>query len=317
MFKRILIPLDGSSLAECVLPHVVAMADAYEPEVTLARVLECEPATGLQFVDPLDWELCKAEAEAYLTGITNRLSDVGLETQSRLLEGRPAERIVEYAQGNEIDLIVLSSHGRAGLSRWNVNSIARKVVQHSKRSSMIVRAYRPASTNLGEMRYSRLLVPLDGSSRAECVLSTAATLTRHYDAHLILTHVISRPTMPLRMPHSDADAQLITRFVERSQELAEEYMEQLRLRMSVPFDSRVIVSDDVSACLHQLVDDKEIDLVLMSAHGRSGQTRWPFGSVTTSFIEYGTTPLLIVQDLPPHEVEVTKAEAAAQELKGH
>jgi nucleotide-binding universal stress UspA family protein len=317
MFKRILVPLDGSSLAECVLPHVVALAEAYEPEVTLTRVLECEPSTGLQFVDPLDWELCKAEAEAYLTSITNRLSDVGLETQASLLEGRPAERIVEYAQGNEIDLIVLSSHGRAGLSRWNVNSIVRKVVQHGKRSSMIVRAYRTPPTSLGEMSYSRLLVPLDGSSRAECVLSTAATLTRRYNAHLILTHVISRPTMPLRMPHSDEDEQLITRFVERSQELADEYMEQLRLRMSVPFDSRVVVSDDVSARLHQLVDDQEIDLVLMSAHGRSGQTRWPFGSVTTSFIEYGTTPLLIVQDLPPHEVEITEAEAAAQELKGH
>lgn len=317
MFKRILVPLDGSSLAECVLPHVVALADAYDPEVTLTRVLECEPGTGLQFVDPLDWELCKAEAEAYLTGVTKRLSDVGLETQASLLEGRPAERIVEYAQGNEIDLIVLSSHGRAGLSRWNVNSVVRKVVQHGKRSSMIVRAYRPPSTSLSEMRYSRLLVPLDGSARAECVLSTAATLARTYEAHLLLTHIIVRPTMPRQMPHSDADAQLIARFVERSKELADEYMEQLRLRMSVPFNSQVLVSDDISARLHQLVDDEEIDLVLMSAHGAAGQTRWPFGSVTTSFIEYGTSPLLIVQDLPPHEVEVTEAEAAAQELKGH
>lgn len=319
MFDRILAPLDGSSLAECVLPHVVSLAKAYEAQVILAQVLECPEATGGEPVDPLNWELCKAEAEAYLSDIRARLEKVGVDhVATELLEGRAAQRLVEFIGDNEVDLIVLSSHGRAGLSRWNVNSVVRKIVQRANRSTMIVRAYKAVETDgLDEAHYERLLVPLDGSQRAECALTTAVTLARFHDAQLMIGHIVDRPEMPRQVPLSEEDQALIERFVERSKAVSTEYLDQLRERLSVDFDAKLQVDEDVAAALHAMVEAEGVDLTVLCAHGYSGKTKWPFGSVTTSFIEYGTTPLLMTQDMAPEEVEPTEAEITAEESKGH
>lgn len=319
MFGQILVPLDGSSLAECVLPHVVSLAKVYDAQVILAQVIECPEATSNEPVDPLLWELCKAEAQAYLDDVSVRLEKVGVGSiVTELLEGRPASRLVEFIRDTDVDLIVLSSHGKAGLSRWNVNSVVRKIIQRAHRSTMIVRAYRAVeSETLHQARYQRLLVPLDGSQRAECALTTAVTLARFHDAQLLVGHVVDRPEMPRQVPLTEEDQALIDRFVKRSKEVSEEYLDQLRARLSLDFEAKLTVNDDVVAALHAMVQEENVDLVVLSAHGYSGETKWPFGSVTSSLIEYGATPLLMAQDLAPHEVELTEAEKAAEESKGH
>lgn len=319
MFDQILAPLDGSLVAECVLPHLVSLVRAYDARVALAQVLECPPAIFSDCADPFQWEIYKAEAQAYLDDVSARLAEAGAQNVTTvLLEGEPAQRIVDFTRDNDVDLIVLSSHGRAGLSRWNVNSVVRKVVQRANRSAMIVRAYQAIEPEtLEAVSYGRLLVPVDGSQRAECALSTAVTLTRFHRAQLLLGHVVARPEMPHRAPLSEDDRALIERLVERSREVIGKYLEQLHARLSVDFDSKLRVDEDVAATLHEMVDEENVDLVVLSAHGFSGKTKWPFGSITTSFIEYGTTPLLIVQDLKPEEVEPSEAERAAEESQGH
>jgi nucleotide-binding universal stress UspA family protein len=77
------------------------------------------------------------------------------------------------------------------------------------------------------------------------------------------------------------------------------------------------VSDNAAAALHQLVEEEEVDLVLMAAHGYSGEATWPYGSIALNFIAYGSEPLLIIQDVPPEEAGVTEAERAAREQVGH
>ncbi|MGD2050047.1 MAG: universal stress protein [Chloroflexota bacterium] len=319
MFDQILAPLDGSSLAECVLPHLISLAEAYDAEITLVQVLECPEATTYESVDPLHWAMCKAEAEAYLDQICDRLEEAGIrEAKKVVLEGQPADRTVEFVQSNDVDLVVLSSHGKSGLSRWNVSSVVRKVVQRANCSTMIVRAYKTAEfESLEGFHYKRLLVPLDGSQRAECALSTAVTLTRLHEAQLILGHVIDRPEMPRQVRLTNEDYDLQERFVERNKELSHKYFDQLQARLSVEFEPLLRVNDDISATMHKIAEEEEVDLVVLCAHGHSGKTKWPFGSLTTSFIEYGTTPLLMIQDLGQEEVEPTEAELAAEETKGH
>lgn len=316
MFKRILVPLDGSSVAECVLPHVVALAHIYDAAVEIIQVLN-DDAGRAQPTDPMEWELRKAEAEAYLEETASSLQATGVDVVSRLLEGQPAVRIVEYAHEAESELIVMSSHGRAGLSRWNVNSVVRKVVQRAHISTLIIRAYHPTDAGLGQLRYGRILVPLDGSQRAECVLSTATTFCQHHDSHLLIGHVVVRPEMPRQIPLTSEDQALVERFVERNKVLAGEYLDSLRERLPLAFEHQLLVDDDPALALHKLAVDRNVNLVIMSAHGYSGKKKWPYGSITTSFIEYGSTPLLVIQDLPPQEVEETEAEAAAKESKGH
>jgi nucleotide-binding universal stress UspA family protein len=318
MIEHILVPLDGSSLAECVLPHVVAVAQALGAQVTLLRVLERGGTVGrVQSVDPLGWHIRKAEAEASLEGVRARLQEIGLRAQSVLLEGQAAERIIEFSHESGVDLIILSSHGRSGLSGWNVSSIVLKIILRAYLPIMIVRAYQPTTADLGELRYRRLLVPLDCSRRAECVLSLATTVARYHESELLAVHVVARPQMPRWSPPTQEDVELANRIVERNRLEATRYLKQLQSRLDVHVRTSVLLSDHASEALHDLVEQANADLVVLSAHGHSGGTKWPYGGLVVNFIGYGTTPLLIVQDLSPDEVERTRAEMLAREQKGH
>lgn len=317
MFDHILVPLDGSRLAEVVLPHLVALSSAFGSRVTLLRVAEQEPSGQVRSVDPMDWRISRAQAKAYLDEQATRLAEAGLEVETALLEGQAADRIVEHAHGNDADLILVSSHGRSGLSRWNISSVVQKIILQSRISTMIVRAYQPAVESLTGQRYHRILVPLDCSQRAEVALSPTVTLARAHDARVVLAHVVNRPEMTCPEPLSDEDRALVERMIERNQNGAAAYLEQLKERMEIDVDTRLIVSNSTNAALDDLVESEEFDLVVISAHGRSGQAKWPYGSVTIGFISYGSTPLLIVQDFPAESIEPTRAEVAARERKGH
>lgn len=319
MFDSVLVPLDGSSLAECVLPHVVAVAGALDSRVTLLQVLErAESSTGpSRFVDPLRWYINDTEARSYLGKWAARLQEAGLRVESEVVEGKAAEQIIEFARDSDIDLIVLSSHGRSGLSGWNVSSIVLKTILRAYLPIMIVRAYQPAASDLTGMRYRRVVVPLDCSQRAECVLPPATALVESHGAELLIVHVVANPQMPRRVSAAQEDFDLAERVVERNRQVASRYLEQLESRLEVDVDTRLLVSDHTAAALHDLVEREGADLVVMSAHGYSGAAKWPYGSLVTNFIGYGTTPLLIIQDLAPDEVSRTLAEIAAMERKGH
>ena len=318
MFEHMLVPLDGSHLAECVLPHATALSHAFDARVTLLRVLERAATSGRgQSVDPLGWHMRKAEATSYLDGVGTRLQEVGLRTEQILLEGQAAERIVEFARAHDVGLILVSSHGRSGLSYWNVSSVVEKIILSSRVPTMIVRAYLPVTSDLAGLRYQRLLVPLDCSQRAECALPLATTLARFYESQLLLAHVVARPEMPRRAPLTEEEIELADRLTERNRLEASRCLEQLRSQLHPDVQLCLLVGDNVAAALHELVKREDVDLVVLSAHGYSGGARWPYGSVALNFIAYGTTPLLIVQDLSQDELESTQVEMAAREYKGH
>lgn len=313
MFNRILLPMDRSPLAECVLPHTVAVARAFQSQVTLVHVMDPPHRPNwARAVDPLNWRIRKAETESYLGDLALRLQQAGLRTERQVLEGQAAERIVEFSRKHDAPLIMLSSHGQSGLSGWNVSSVVQKVILRASTSIMIVRAYQPTSADVAGLHYRRLLVPLDGSQRAECVLPMAGTLARFHQAQVVLAHIVMRPEMPRRTPPTDEDVELADRIVERNRAEALHYLDQVKSQLSGDIRVLVLVGDHVVATLHDLVDQEKIDLLLLTAHGYSGQTRWPYGSVVSSFIAYGTTPVLIVQDLPQGKIEPTRAEVAAK-----
>jgi nucleotide-binding universal stress UspA family protein len=182
---------------------------------------------------------------------------------------------------------------------------------------LIVRAYEPVADELSALHYRRLLVPLDGSQRAECVLPVARALSSFHNCTLLLAHVVNEPEVPRHAPLSEEEEELVNRLVERNRDAGEAYLQDLKSRLSNDVETRLLVGDNASAALHELVDREEIDLVLLSAHGYTGAAQWPYGSVALNFIAYGATPLLIVQDLPEGRVRRTRAEEAAAEEKGH
>jgi nucleotide-binding universal stress UspA family protein len=308
MLEKVLIPLDGSSLAECVLPHAIHLARAFSAHVTLLQVLELNK-TSTQFVDPLNWYFRKAESETYLNEQSHYLQQFGVPVDHELLEGAAAARIIDYADIHESDLLLLSSHGKTGLSEWGISSIAQKIIWRANTSVMLVRAHQPRQGDQMIASYQRILVPLDGSQRAECGLPLATLLARDSHAKLILAHVVARPNLFSRLPAAE-DTKLVNQLVERNLEEATTYLEQLHARLPVENETHLLISDNVIHTLHNLVEQQEIDLVSLSAHGYSSSTQQLYGSLVSNFIFYGSTPLLIKQDLKRHQIALTRPELA-------
>jgi len=318
MIEHILVPLDGSSLAECVLPHAVAMGQATGAEVTLLQVLERESdQVQSRAVDPLDWHMVKSEAASYLGEVESRLQEVDLKTSRAIVEGRPAERIIDYIHQENVDLVILSSHGNSGLSKWNISSVVQKVLLGSYTTTMIVRAFQSVLEDLDGLSYDRVLIPLDGSQRAEYILPWATDMAKFHHCTMYLAHVVSRPEVPRNVPLTEKESDLVKQLTELNRVKGEQYLADVKSRFSSDVKTYIRVNDNTAAALHKIVEEEDVDLVLMTAHGYSGETKWPYGGVALNFIAYGTTPLLIFQDVPPEDASMTLAEKVAREQKGH
>jgi nucleotide-binding universal stress UspA family protein len=317
MFNRILLPLDRSALAECVLPHTIAIARAFDSQVTLLHVMDTpREARWRRAMDPLNWQIRKAEATTYLNDVELRLQAAGLLTETHILEGVAAEQVIGFSDTHSSQLIILSSHGQSGLSDWGVSSVVQKIAQRARTSVMIVRAARPVMPDGTGLRYRRILVPLDGTQRAETILPAAVTLARAHDAQIMLAHLVQQPAMPRRTPPSHEDVELADQLVARNQAEATQYLDQLRSRITGEVKARVLVSDHLAATLHELVEQEKTDLVLLSAHGVSSQTRGLYGDVVSNLIAHGTTPLIILQDSSQPPTAPIPGEVASGEPEG-
>lgn len=322
MFDSILVPLDGSLLAECVLPHTVALSQAFGAKAILLRVLDKNQAReSAQMFDLLNWQITKTEAKLYLDKVASRIHKSSIPTQEVVLEGLVAETITDYAQGQNMNLIVLSSHGRTGLSQWGISSVTQKIIFSAPTSVLIVRAQQPALNELELKRppYQKIMVPLDGSWRAENVLPMVTALARQHKSEIHIVHVVKTPEMARHMPLVREDIELSNRVVARNREEAIRYLDQMRSHSplaGIEVKTHLLTSDNPAGALHDLVDSEHIDIVTLSAHGYSGNNQWPYGSMVSNFILYSKVPLLVVQDLPMKE-ETTQIDVAVREPTEH
>ena len=318
MINHILVPLDGSELAECVLPHLTAIAPVTGARVTLIHVLERSLSRNgnAAVIDPLGWHMQKQESQAYLDRIAQRLQKLDLPVEQALLEGNPAEALIEFARNNAVDLLVLSTHGRTGLSEWNVSSVVQKILLRSYKSILLVRAYVNPPP---EVHYSQLFLAIDGSTRAEYIVPFAMSLAQAHQSNVILGTVIQKPQTMQRFPLSEEDAAWIQQFTEKTQNETSRYLDQLATQLSLKglsAEAKIAVAENALGAVYDMVEETNADLVMIAAHGYSGERRWPYGSIAASLIAYGRTPLMIMQDLSESEIPQTHAERAVREAKG-
>ena len=319
MLEYILLPLDESSLAERVLPHAVALSKAFNSKLTLLSVInKGDEEDQNNIINPMTWQMRKSEAEAYLKSVHNHLAEIDVDSEIKILDGNPAQQIIDFARNEDVELIIMSSHGSSGVSAWNINSTVQKVLLRSFMPVMIIRAYQEDYGSLTGLKYHRLFLPLDGSKRAECILPLAKSICSAQDSKVFLTHIIEEPRLPRQTPIGDEVKKIITQLREINLKEASTYMAQLKEQFD-PENVEIIIetSEKPSIAMHNIIDREQIDLVMLSAHGYSGESRWPYGKIALSFIAYGTTPLLIVQDLSIDEVGKTLAEKFAEQSKGH
>jgi nucleotide-binding universal stress UspA family protein len=301
-FRHIMVPLDGSSTAECVLPYVNAIARATAPRVTLLQVLEVVGGmtSAAKHIDAVEWEMARAESHAYLMSVAARLQSDGARAQVELVQGRSAEQIALYARREAVDLIVLSTHGQDGPHPRSLGSTVQKVIASAATSMLIVPAEDGRRAAPGSARLRRMLLPLDCSQRAECILPAATELARRHDAELVLAHVVPEPEMPRRMGPSQEDLELAQRLVDRNRRAAQRYLRDLQGRLARVSDRvqvRLCVAPRRAQTLHELAQRESIDLVILSAHGSTGDAHQRYGTLAAEFLQAGYGPLIILQDL--------------------
>jgi len=324
MFEKILLPLDGSALAERSIPHAIEFARIFNSKILLLRVLETDTSTEqIRHTEPLNWQLHKAKTEHYLHKIANQirlslnLPEVEAESDGEervivtILEGKIAENIVDFAHKEAIDLLVISSHGSSGLSRWNLNSVTTKVVNLIYKPILIIRGYQVEGVDPNHPRYERILLPIDCSRRSECSLNAGITIAKTFQSHIILTSVIKPPEISAVDPYNQELKLLNEQYMDLSRKTVQRYLGELSQRLGVENEIRIIEHHSVVQAIINLAKEEQVDLLIFSAHGHTGELSWPYGTIARSFIEYSTKPVLIIQDLTNLQVLPTDASQAS------
>lgn len=244
---------------------------------------------------PQDPLACRRESREQLERMAERGAAEG-SIDTEVIEGQAAEEICRWARRHRASITILCSHGVSGETEWSLASTARKLVEGAPGSFLLV----PASAGSEERvaRYQRLLVPVDGSPRAESVLPIARRLAEAYDAELLLAHVVPVPELTEIGPLDAEDLDLREQLARRNERVANEYLDRLRGQLASSHARvRVLVlrGGDARSRLVRVIAEQEVDLVVLSAQGRTARADVPLGSVTAYLVAHATKPMLIVR----------------------
>ncbi|MEZ4590655.1 MAG: universal stress protein [Chloroflexota bacterium] len=301
MFQKILVPLDGSKLAERALEPALRLAQAASGELLLlsipfAKHLFVEDPIGYKVISPeTSIEATRAELSAYLHRLTETRAPSDAVMYSRIGYGDEASVIVDTAVAEAIDLIVMSTHGFNGMSRWFLGSVTEKVLRSAPCPVLVIRDDKP---------FSHVLITLDGSPLSERALMPGFALAHAYDAHLTLLRVKQEEaiTPSLIRELETQESGLGSHVQEAIHHRAEHYLEQLaeaHRHLSRKKVQSIAVTGPVAAEILATIEDEAVDLVVMSTHGRTGLRRWVYGSITEKVMRHAGCSMLIIR--PPAE----------------
>jgi nucleotide-binding universal stress UspA family protein len=288
---RVLVPLDGSRLAESALGYLPALKHLGEIQVTLLAV-----------ADSSSQELDEEGLERELRLLSSYLDDLkpdirtcfGLEADLRIETGIPAEVILEVEEETKPHLVALSTHGRTGLARWRLGSVADKVIRGGGCNMLVLglkAAERVDWRDSAMPALRNILVPLDGSKVAEMALPVADSFAPETGAQLHLLRVLT-PMIHTEKPMSP-DGEPSRYFSTVPQ--AEEYLARAAQRLSEPSQVKLEVrlgwpEDEINV----YAAGHNVDLIVLTTHGRTGLARVALGSVTDHLLG-GPVPLLVVR----------------------
>jgi nucleotide-binding universal stress UspA family protein len=305
MIRRVLIPFDGSELAERVIPHLLRFVAPERTELLLMTALSS--SIFPLFNDTLrsltvERSILSHESEAseQVHAVTQQLDQLGFSVESQFLQGTPAESILRLSQEANVDLIAMSTHGRTGLGLALLGSVADEVVRHACPPVFLV----PAQTVAKSDPLPRtILLPLDGSPLAETAIPVARQFAQNTGASIHLLRVVE--------PHDDADESTDEPISYLPGDIGEQpisrqaacYLERIRLRLQ--FSGTVshcqIAQGNPSDAIVRIAHEKNADVIVMSTHARTGVERLLHGSVVGQVISKTRCPLLLMRGKVPVE----------------
>jgi nucleotide-binding universal stress UspA family protein len=293
----ILVPLDGSPLAEQALPYAQALLAPGAAMTLLGVVEETEPIPTLWEppLVPLEDVRGMLEQQVYDDLARAEATLQGERSSVRLLvaRGDPADQIVRVATERQVELIAMSTHGRGALGRWIFGSVADRVARSATVPVLLVRP-NPGKPRPAAIR--RVVVPLDGSALAEEALPTAQALAIRLNIplHLITAIDIMRLIPPAFGPVVAFDPEVYQETLSQLESGAAATLAEASERMQdagLHISSQVVQSSPFAAIADAVQDG---DLIVMTSHGRGGVRRWVLGSVAEKLVREAPAPVILV-----------------------
>jgi nucleotide-binding universal stress UspA family protein len=308
MYKRMLVPLDGSELAESVFTYAKELAGKLNIDVILLNV--CTPEEN-EFV-PMHQAYIDHAAEVILSQLqkvgkpkATEPAGKGIKMTGELAVGYPAEEIIRYSEENKIDLILMATHGRSGLKRWTLGSVADKVLRASKIPVLLIHPRVPDEIVYDKWPKQTILVPLDGSELAETVLPHVETMAKQRGPQLVdvtLLRICEPPAIPSYYAPELPDAPLnwgeyMQQETARCKQIATEYLTKVEERLKekkISVHSEILVGRTADQIV-DFVNKNPYSIIVMATHGRSGLSRWVYGSITDNILQGVCCPMLLIR----------------------
>jgi nucleotide-binding universal stress UspA family protein len=294
MFKTILVPLDGSILAEQALAPAAELARRTDANVILVRAPNMEPAYatagsayGLIYPEQSVGQ-ASAEARDYLKSIQTSRAARGGSVRTVVAEGDPAGAIVDVASQAKADIIVMSSHGHTGLTRWLLGSVAEKVLRAAGCPVLVVRSQRAIQ---------RVLITLDGSELSGQALAPAFETAAALGASVTLLRVVRELHTEELRGLDQFKTGLGQRLVQEIRDDAEYYLRNVIEAFDGlgPQINHEVRSGPAANAILEYAENHAIDLIAMATHGRTGLRRWVYGSVTEKVLRAADYSMLVVR----------------------
>jgi nucleotide-binding universal stress UspA family protein len=337
MYKRILVPLDGSARAESALPVAVRIARASGASLMLAQVATIPAIYESSIAATYTAELIEQEindVEEYLKILARSQLLEGVPVSTSALFGAAAQTILSVAGSYNCDLIVMTSQGKTGMKRWVLGSVAQKIARHSSipvlvlhESGTMPAGARPDSGPV------RVLITLDGSVLAKAALEPAAQLASALASPvrgaLHLLRVIKPPLLDEKKLSAEELESLKNKAMYKARaymsSIARHLQESLHVSPPLAITWSVAFGDDIAATIIQAAESGEdaagvglpgrCDLIAMATHGRTGFQHWVLGSVTERVLSATRVPILIVRPAETEFQRTANGSAAFAEVE--
>jgi nucleotide-binding universal stress UspA family protein len=303
MYRSLLVPLDGSQFGEHALPLARAIARQIGATLHLVHVHVISVPISVDAIPVFDEALDaqdRAREQAYLDGLARRLSTGGeLEVTTAVLDDPVAGALQTYAAAHDVDLVVMTTHGRGAFSRFWLGSVADTLVRCTPMPILLIRP-RETPPDLDQMpEIKHILVPLDSSALAERILAPATALGALTNATFTLLHVIALEAAGYETDWPTARSEVGTLAALRAD--AQTYLDRVAERLgaqSLAVHTAVIGGQTAPAIL-DYAHDHRIDLIALATHGRSGAARILLGSIADKIVRGALAPVLLYR--PPKE----------------
>jgi nucleotide-binding universal stress UspA family protein len=297
MYSQILIPLDGSNVSEQVLPYARTLARSLHLPVELMAAVDVVGlAASLGGESKPQIESIIADAWRSSQGFLEKISKTFLEVPvtCTVEKGRPGEVVIEKAGADNKTLIAMATHGRSGVDRWLLGSVAEKVLRGTRNPLLLVRAVKGGQSE-GEAALKHVIVPLDGSPLAEKALPYATALGKNIDLELLLVRAYAlAQTISTYDDYIPDWNKLEALFKGEALTYLDQKAAELR-QTGVAHVSPLALEGEAAEQIIELAKRTANSLVLICSHGRSGVGRWVLGSVAERVARHSAGPVLLIR----------------------